>query len=45
LFAARHKYEFGVSQVLFLGYVISDKGLSVDETNIEAVRSWPVHKQ
>ena len=42
LFAARHKCEFGVSQVLFLGYVISDKGLAVDLSKIEAVKSWPV---
>ena len=39
LFAARHKCEFGVS---FLGYVISDKGLAVEESKIEVVRSWPV---
>ena len=39
LFAARHKCEFGVS---FLGYVISDTGLAVDESKIEVVRSWPV---
>ena len=44
LFAAKQKCEFGVSQVLFLGYVISDKGLSVDLFKIEAVKSWPVPK-
>lgn len=41
LFAAQHKCEFGVSQVLFLGYIVSDQGLSVDQSKIEAVRSWP----
>lgn len=44
LFAAKQKYEFGVSQVLFLGYVIYDKGLSMDLSKIEAVKSWPVPK-
>lgn len=42
LFAAKHKCEFGTSQVLFLGYVVSEKGLSVDLAKIEAVRSWPI---
>lgn len=41
LFAAQHKCEFGVSHVLFLGYIVSDKGLSVDHSKIEAVKSWP----
>ena len=30
LFAARHNCKFGVLQVLFLGYIISDKGLAVE---------------
>lgn len=42
LFAAKHKCEFGVSQVLFLGYIVSNKGLSVDLSKIEAVKSWPI---
>lgn len=41
LFAAQHKCKFGVSQVLFLGYIVSDQVLSVDQSKIEAVRSWP----
>lgn len=44
LFAAEHKCEFGVSKVLFLGYVVSDEGLSVDTSKIEAIRSWPIPK-
>ncbi|WZZ83832.1 hypothetical protein YC2023_104404 [Brassica napus] len=44
LFAATQKCEFGVSQVLFLGYIVSGKGLSVDMSKIDAVRSWPVPK-
>ncbi|KFK30814.1 hypothetical protein AALP_AA6G029600 [Arabis alpina] len=40
-FAAKQKCEFGVSKVLFLGYVVSDEGLSVDHSKVEAVKTWP----
>lgn len=42
LFAAKHKCEFGVPEVLFLGYVVSRQGLAMDQSKIEAVRSWPI---
>ncbi|XP_023633718.1 uncharacterized protein LOC111829263 [Capsella rubella] len=42
LYAGKQKCEFGATEVLFLGYVISDKGLAVDQAKVEAVRSWPV---
>lgn len=41
LYVAQHKCEFGVSQVLFLGYVISAAGLRVDPQKVAAVASWP----
>ncbi|KAL9281342.1 putative nucleotidyltransferase, Ribonuclease H [Arabidopsis thaliana] len=41
-FAAKQKCEFGMKEIQFLGYVISDKGLSVDSAKVEAVKSWPV---
>ena len=41
-FAAKQKCEFGTKEIQFLGYVISDKGLSVDSAKVEAVKSWPV---
>ncbi|CAA7062471.1 unnamed protein product [Microthlaspi erraticum] len=44
LFAARQKCVFGSSQVLFLGYIISDRGLSVDPSKVEAIKSWPTPK-
>lgn len=44
LFVARQKCVFGVDQVLFLGYVISNKGLSMDMSKVEAIRSWPKPK-
>lgn len=43
-YAARQKCEFGVTEVLFLGYIVSDKGLAVDNSKIEAIRSWPPPK-
>lgn len=41
LFVAKHKCEFGVSEVLFLGYVVSATGLRVDPQKIAAIASWP----
>lgn len=41
LFAARHKCVFGVDHVLFLGYIVSSKGLQVDPGKVEAIQSWP----
>ena len=39
LYVARHKCEFGVSEVLFLGYVVSATGLHVDPQKVSAVSS------
>ena len=44
LFAASQKCEWGVDQVLFLGYVVSQKGLLMDLSKVEAIRAWPVPK-
>ncbi|XP_013632989.1 PREDICTED: uncharacterized protein LOC106338594 [Brassica oleracea var. oleracea] len=41
LYAAHHKCVFGVYHVLFLGYIVSDKGLQVDPGKVEAIKSWP----
>ncbi|MBO0191153.1 hypothetical protein J0677_25505, partial [Vibrio parahaemolyticus] len=41
-FAAKQKCEFRTKKNQFLGYVISDQGLSEDSTNVAAVKSWPV---
>ena len=41
LFVARHKCEFGVTEILFLGYVVSASGLQVDPQKVAAVASWP----
>lgn len=42
LFAAKHKCEFGVPEVLFLGYIVSGKGLAMDQNKVEAVHSRPL---
>lgn len=41
LYIAKQKCEFGASEVLFLGYVVSAAGLRVDPQKVEAVVSWP----
>ncbi|XP_059315770.1 uncharacterized protein LOC132066481 [Lycium ferocissimum] len=41
LFAKFSKCEFWLISVAFLGYVISRKGIQVDNTKIEVVKSWP----
>ena len=37
LFVARQKCEWGADSVLFLGYVVSSKGLSMDTSKIAAI--------
>ena len=41
LFAKESKCRFGVSQVDYLGHVISEQGVSVDLAKIQAVIEWP----
>ncbi|KAG7532368.1 Zinc finger CCHC-type [Arabidopsis thaliana x Arabidopsis arenosa] len=41
LFVATKKCSFGASQVLFLGYIISTRGLEVDPAKVTAIQSWP----
>jgi hypothetical protein len=40
LYAKLSKCEFWLNEVVFLGHVISDKGISVDPKKIEAVLKW-----
>ena len=40
LYAKFSKCEFWLSQVAFLGHVISTEGISVDPAKIEAVQGW-----
>ena len=41
LFVARQKCEWGADSVLFMGYVVSSNGLSMDMTKVAAIRDWP----
>ncbi|GKB03766.1 transposon ty3-G gag-pol polyprotein [Tanacetum coccineum] len=41
-FAKLSKCCFGREQVVFLGHLISSKGVSVEEEKILAVKSWPI---
>ena len=41
LYANLKKCMFGVDKVVFLGFVISAKGVHVDESKIEAIKTWP----
>lgn len=44
LFGAVKKCDFGVDQVMFLGYIVSQQGLKVDPTKVSVIESWPVPK-
>jgi RNase H-like domain found in reverse transcriptase/Integrase zinc binding domain/Integrase core domain/Reverse transcriptase (RNA-dependent DNA polymerase) len=44
LTAKRSKCEFGVSQVEYLGHVISEGGVETDPKKIEAMKRWPIPK-
>lgn len=41
LFAKETKCRFGVSQVDYLGHIISELGVAVDSTKIKAILEWP----
>lgn len=40
-YAATKKCVFMTRSVLFLGYVVSEKGIQVDQNKVEAIRNWP----
>ena len=44
LYGKKEKCAFLVESVVFLGYVVSKDGVSVDQTKIEAIKSWPSPK-
>ncbi|WVZ97349.1 hypothetical protein U9M48_042896, partial [Paspalum notatum var. saurae] len=41
LFANLEKCTFCTDRVRFLGYIVTPQGIEVDETKIDAIRSWP----
>ena len=42
LFGNLDKCTFCTDRVSFLGYVVTPQGIEVDESKIEAIKSWPV---
>uniref|UniRef100_A0A2N9H5K8 Reverse transcriptase domain-containing protein n=1 Tax=Fagus sylvatica TaxID=28930 RepID=A0A2N9H5K8_FAGSY len=38
------KCSFCLDKVVFLGYVVSAKGIAMDEENVKAVKEWPTPK-
>ena len=44
LYAKMEKCELFTSQLTFLGYVVSAKGIQVDLSKVEAIQTWPVPK-
>jgi len=44
LFGNLKKCTFFTSEVTFLGYIVSESGIKVDESKIEAIRTWSVPK-
>ncbi|XP_042441344.1 uncharacterized protein LOC122026680 [Zingiber officinale] len=41
LFANLKKCNFCVDRVVFLGFVVSSRGVEVDEEKVKAIREWP----
>ena len=44
LYAKRSKCQFGVKNVEFLGFTITDRGLEASPAKVDAVREWPQPK-
>ena len=44
LYAKFSKREFWLTEVKFLGHIVSKEGVSVDSSKIEAVKNWPPPK-
>ena len=38
------KCKFFINSLLFLGYIVSAEGIKVDDSKVEAIRSWPIPK-
>jgi hypothetical protein len=44
LYANLNKCSFCTNQIVFLGYVVSTKGIEIDEKKVKAIKEWPTPK-
>ena len=44
LYANLKKCSFRTNQFVFLGYVVSAKGIEVDKDKVKAIKEWPTPK-
>lgn len=44
LFMKMGKYEFGQSQIEYLGYIINCEGVSTDQSKVSSMVDWPLPK-
>jgi len=42
LYAKLENFKLFTPQAIFLGYVVFEDGTQVDESKIEAIKSWPI---
>jgi len=42
LFANLEKCSFCTDHVVFLGFVVTGKGIEVDESKVKAIKDWPI---
>lgn len=40
LYAKESKCDFGKTSIEFLGHIVSDKGIQVDDKKIQAIKGW-----
>jgi len=38
------KCDFCMENIVFLGYVVSEKDIEMDEANVKAIKEWPTLK-
>jgi len=44
LFTNLKKCAFFTLEATFPGYIVTGDGIKADESKVEAIRSWPIHK-
>ena len=44
IYANLKKCSFCLDKIVFLGYVVSTKGIAVDEEKVKAIKEWPTPK-